>query len=230
MPAPADPAKFTEAVEWFRRRVAVPDHTYEKLSEDAREYAFKVAGASELSLVQEVFEAVDRAIADGQTFDDFRKAVGEKLTAAWGTEQPWRVETIFRTNVQKAYSEGRRAQMEHPDTLEDRPYWELVTLLDGRTSPICKALSAPRVVLPADHPFWKSHQPPLHHNCRTAVEPVTEDGAKTIGVLEQAPETKPANGFGKPGFDWEPDLTVVPPELVQVYRQKRADERSRPAG
>jgi hypothetical protein len=225
MPAPADPAKFEEAVGWFRRRVAVPDATFAKLSADAREYAFKVAGASELGLVQDVFEAIDRALEGGTTLEEFKASVGDKLNAAWGSEQPWRVETIFRTNVQKAYSEGRRAQMEDPDTLEDRPFWELVTLLDGRTSPICRALSAPRVVLPADHPFWKQHQPPLHHNCRTAIEPLTEDGAQRAGVLEQAPSTHPADGFGRPGFDWEPDLTVVPPALVDVYRQKREDLR-----
>ena len=230
MPAPADPAKFDEAVGWFRRRVAVPDHTYEKLSADAREYAFKVAGASELGLVQDVFEAIDRALEQGTTLEEFKATVGDRLNAAWGAEQPWRVETIFRTNVQKAYSEGRRAQMEDPDTLEDRPFWELVTLLDGRTSPICRALSEPRVVLSADDPFWKTHQPPLHHNCRSAVEPLTQDGAEKIGVLEHAPPETPPEGFGKPGFDWEPDLTVVPPELVQVYRQKRQDLRDAAGG
>ena len=87
MPAPADPAKFDEAVEWFRRKVAVPDTTFAKLSADAREYAFKVAGASELSLVQDVFEAIDQAIDQGQTLDDFRKSVSERLAAAWGGER-----------------------------------------------------------------------------------------------------------------------------------------------
>ena len=157
----ADPQKFEEAVEWFRRRVPLTDDEFKALSDDARRRAFAVSGVAELDLVNDVFEALDAAIESGLDFRDFEKAVGEKLEAAWGgTEKrkAWRLENIFRTNLQSAYGAGRYKQQKDPDVLKARPFWQYDAVLDSNTSVICRNLNG--TLLPADDPFWGDALPP----------------------------------------------------------------------
>jgi len=90
---------------------------------------------------------------------------------------------------------------------------------DSRTSDICEELID--VVLPADHPFVASHQPPLHHNCRTDVVAITEDEARELGIDEMSPDVEPSEGFGgDPLAGWEPDLSTRPAELASIYELK----------
>jgi hypothetical protein len=76
-------------------------------------------------------------------------------------------------------------------------------------------------VLRADDPFWDSHQPPLHHRCRSAVIALTADQAETAGIASEAPDAEPAEGFGgRPDLAaWQPDLTRYPAPLVAAWRR-----------
>ncbi len=218
---PAHPDAFAEAVAWFRAKLILTDDEFDALEEASYHRAFTIAGVAQLDMVTQVWEAIDRAVAQGETLSDFQDAVGDKLTAAWGKEQPWRLETIFRTNVQQAYSDGRWEQMEHPAVKEARPYRKYSAVMDSRTSPICAPLDG--TVLPADDPFWSSHNPPLHFNCRSHVVTLSEEEAKSEGVAQEAPSIAPADGFGDaPQGEWvasEPDLDGYPQPLVAEYRR-----------
>lgn len=219
---PADPNKYSLAVEWFRSRLPLAPDEFLRIVGGAHERAFTVAGVAQLDLVSQVWEAVDDAIAKGTTLEDFRDAIEEKLTAAWGGEQPYRVETIFRTNVQHAYSRGRWEQQSDPEVKAIRPFWEFSAVMDTRTTPICRPLDG--TVLSADDAFWKSHNPPLHHACRSTVISLTEEQAKERGLTPTPPSAAPAEGFGAaPGEDdWHPDLTKYPHELAAVAQAKIA--------
>jgi SPP1 gp7 family putative phage head morphogenesis protein len=218
----ADPDSYLEAVAWFRARVPTAEGEFLAMVERSHEKAFMVAGVAQLDLVTQVWEAVDDAIAKGTTLDDFRASVGDKLTAAWGKAQPYRVETILRTNVQGAYSAGRWAQQADPEVVELRPFWEFSATMDSRTSEICRPLDG--TILKADDPFWKSHNPPLHHACRSTVISLTRKQAEARGVAAAAPSSAPADGFGgAPGVDeWRPDLSKYPFELGAVAAAKMA--------
>lgn len=214
-----------EAIAWFRARVPITPGRWRRLSAEARRRSFRVAGATRLSLVMDVWRAVERAIAQGLPYEAFEKEVGEKLVAAWGdsvTNPAHRLETIYRNNVQSAYSAGRYAQMTDPDVLRGRPFWMYDALLDNRTSELCRGLNG--TILPADHDFWKTRYPPNHHNCRSGVRSLTRQGAERRGGVSAAPPVlQPAPGFRSlPGpDDWEPDLTGYPPEVVREYERAR---------
>lgn len=214
----AAPAKFEEAVRWFRERVPMTEAEYADLESDARHRSFTVAGVAQLDLVTDVWRAIVRAVDEGTTLEDFRDEVGRKLEAAWGEDDGHRLETIFRTNVQAAYSAGRYEQMNDPAIRKARPYKKLSVVLDGRTSDICEALAD--TVLPADDPFWETHNPPLHFGCRDAVLSLTEEQATEAGIDEEAPNVDPDDGFGHaPGHrEWKPDLAEYPAELADVAR------------
>lgn len=211
-PAP-DPDAFPEAVRWFRDRLVLTDEEFQALEAASYDEAFTVAGVANLDLVTEVWEAVDAAVANGETLDDFRDRVSEKLADAWGGDEPYRVETILRTNVQRAYAAGRFEQMTHPAVQEARPYWRFSAIYDTRTCPICSPCDG--VVLPADHPWWKSHYPILHHACRCHAVTLSASEAEG-GVTTDPPAVEAAPGFGMPPANepYEPDLSEYPDELV----------------
>lgn len=206
-----------EAISWFRARVPVTPAVWAKLGADAKRRAFRVAGATRLSLVTDVWRAIDAAIAQGLPYEEFERAVGPKLVKAWGdtvTQPSRRLQTIYRTNVQSAYSAGRHAQMTDPDVLRGRPYWMYDSVLDSNTSVLCLALNG--TVLPATDPWWVTNYPPNHFNCRSGVRSLTKGGAERRGgVTESPPALEPAEGFRSlpaPG-DWTPNPADYPAEV-----------------
>ena len=215
----AHPDAFAEAVAWFRKRIPMTDEEFGALEEQNYHRAFRVAGLAQLDMVTQVYEAVDRAIAQGESLDSFRAALTDKLTAAWGKEMPWRIETILRTNTQQAYSDGRYEQLEHPAVKKARPFRRFSAVMDSRTTEICAALDD--TVLPADDPFWAKHNPPLHFNCRSHVVSLSESEAQDEGIDPEPPPEQPMDGFGvAPNLrDEQPDLTGYPHPLVAEYRR-----------
>ncbi len=191
-----DPARFDEAADWFKARVPIPAEAWRQLEQEAREKAFTISEVANLGLVEDVWTALERAVEDGTTLEDFRKEVGDDLEAAWGGSDPWRLETIFRTNVQQAYGAGRFAQMTDPAILERRPWWRFSAIMDSRTSLYCRPKHG--TVKRADDPWWRENYPPLHFCCRSDVMALTADEAKGYGG-ETAGAAGPASqgGFGR---------------------------------
>lgn len=205
-------------LDFLREKVVMPAAEFYQLEAEARARAFTVSGVADLDLVTDVWEAIDQAVRDGETLEDFRERVGTKLEDAWGGENPWRLETIFRTNVQTAYSAGR--QVQNAAVRSTHPYIRYDVVDDGRTSDICTPLID--VVVKADSDFAAKHHSPLHFNCRTDEVAITEDEAHELGVTgdEDLPEVTPDEGFGAPLEDWEPDLSTRPAELASIYELK----------
>jgi len=215
---PPDPFRFDEAVKAFRARVPMTDEAFKAIGEELHARALTVAGVTHLDVVADVWAAVDKAVAKGTTFAEFKKEVREKLVREWGAEKPGRLENIFRTNVQRAYGAGSVQQLQAPAVLRRRPFWRLSVILDGRTSPICSSLA--NLTLPASDPSWFGRKPPLHFKCRSKLIPLTAAQAAAMGVTTDVPETTAQNGFGEPSAPWEPDLSKYPPDLVAVYQEK----------
>ncbi|WP_051529375.1 phage minor head protein [Meiothermus cerbereus] len=208
---PTDPE---QAIAWFRARLPLPDPAYRALSEEARRRAFFVAGLAQLDMVQEALDALDAALAKGETFEQFKDRLSERIQRAWGGASAHRLRTIFDTNLQSAYGAGRWKAAD--ELRQERPYWGLSVVLDGRTSRICLNLAG--VVLPADHPFWNTHIPPLHFRCRTAL--VTYSAAQAEGrITQRPPDQPPLEGFGRPpGREaWSPEPRDYHPELWRAY-------------
>jgi SPP1 gp7 family putative phage head morphogenesis protein len=170
---PPPPDRYAEAIAWFRNRVPMTDEEFAALDVAERQKAFTVAGVTQARPIQEIFNAIDRAIADGTTLDDFKDEVGAQLEESWGGPDPSRVETVFRTNTMSAYNGARSAIFSDPVVREARPYLQFHAVEDSRTSDICEALDGK--VLPADDPFWQRHTPPLHHNAVTSETPIATD-------------------------------------------------------
>lgn len=224
----ADPLQFDADVRWFRSRAPVPEPQWRVMEYRARRRAFWVAGATQLQVVTHVWHAIDEALARGLTFREFRSRVLDSLVSQWGGEIPGRLETIFRTNVQSAYSAGRWWALNDPAVLKVRPYWVYDAVLDSRTTEICRVRHG--VALPHDHPWWRSNYPPLHFNCRSGVRAITERDALEREFKIPPEDPKPEGEFGlEPrGWEWMPDPSQYPPQLWSMLQRKIAEAGLRP--
>jgi SPP1 gp7 family putative phage head morphogenesis protein len=205
-----EPLPFEQAIETFRDRLPLPPEEYARLADDARARAFTVGGVASDDLIADVYAGIERALAEGTTFEEFRQNLGERLEKAWGGDEPWRLSTVFQTNVQSAYQAGHYKQMTDPDVLAARPIWRYDAVNDGRTRPSHRALDG--MTAGADDPIWDTHYPPNGFNCRCSVitlspEQVEERGIRVLSREETARlarNFRPDKGFevnpGKAAF------------------------------
>lgn len=216
-----DPDRFEEAVRAFRKRVPMTDEEWQKLDESERERAFKVSAVANADLVQDVYDAIERAIEDGTDFDDFKAAVGDQLAEAWGGEDAYRLESVFRTNVLGAYNAGRYEVFSSEEARESRPYWRFEAIEDDRIDDECA--EADGTVLPADDAWWSRHIPPLHINCRCSYTALSEaEVAEDGGLTSQPPAAEADDGFGRPPRvdDWEPNTDRFDDDIARELERK----------
>ena len=231
-----EPLPFEEAIEAFKDLVPLAPDEFYALAEEARALAFSVSNVMQMDVLVDIRGAVEKAISEGETLADFKDRMDEIFESRGWTAPPeftpWRLETIFRTNVQTAYTTGRYKQMiAEKDVF---PYWEYDAVNDSRTRPTHAALDGK--VFPADHPFWDTWYPPNGFNCRCGVNPVhrsehvtveTEDPTNTLiePVDPLTGERMPARQLiPDPGWDhnparerWQPDWSKYPEELRKHF-------------
>ncbi|WP_046005792.1 phage minor head protein [Pseudoalteromonas rubra] len=180
-----------DAVAYFRSKgYAVSDEWHDMLL-DAHAKAFTVARASSMDVLKAIRKKVDTAIADGLTPKQFRDQLTPELQKLgwWGkakNEQgdeiqlgsPYRLNTIYRTNVQTAYMAGRYRRL--LARAKTHPYWQYVAIDDGQTRPEHKRLNGR--VFRFDDPIWQTIFPPNGWGCRCRVRALTEAQVKARGL------------------------------------------------
>jgi len=183
-----EPLPIDEAIEFWRNKVRLSPRQFAQLADEVKNLAFAVSGIAKGDELSTVFEALNRAIAKGDAFGEFKNQIrGIVERRGWTGKKAWRVENIFRTNIQTAYSVGRYRQM--MEAVEARPYWQYSAVNDSRTRPTHRALHG--LVFPADHAFWKTWYPPNGYNCRCGVVTLSKAEMEREGLKA---ETKDPTG------------------------------------
>lgn len=158
---------FDEAIEFFRKKINVPTETWKDLWKAMHARAFSVAGAMKTELLEDLREAVDKAISEGTTLVDFRKDF-DKTVQRYGWKykggKAWRAAVIFNTNLSTAYAVGHYTQMADPDVLKARPFLRYVG--SSSANPREEHMQWYNLVLPADDPWWDTHYPPNGWGCK----------------------------------------------------------------
>lgn len=208
------PSRFEEAVAWFRAKVPLLKPEWAQLTLEARRRAFTAAGVAALDLLAELHGSLLRALEEGTPYGEWQKEALGILGQGWSRGH---LETVFRNNIQAAYSAGRWDQLQDPAVRRSHPYLMFDSVLDDRTTDICRARDG--VVLPADHPWWKENWPPLHHRCRSGVRPLTREEAEVRGITQAPPTLEAQEGFG---------LSPAAEEWVEGYARGQRQAASLP--
>jgi SPP1 gp7 family putative phage head morphogenesis protein len=163
--------------------------------DEAHARAFTVAKVARLDVLQDIRDALAAALKEGRTVRDFIKDLTPTLQAKgwWGKQilvdsqgnaevaqlgSPWRLRTIYHTNLQSAFMAGRYRAM--ADAADSHPYWQYVAVLDGRTRPSHRAMNGR--VFRASDPLWNTAYPPNGFNCRCRARPMSEGALKREGL------------------------------------------------
>lgn len=159
-----------EAVEFWKDKVVLSPGEYGDLAIDAKWRAFGVSGIAKGRELETVFNSLKRAVEEGISFGEFKKGCREIFRRrGWYGQGAWRVDNIFRTNIQTAYAVGRYKQL--VQAVQDRPYWMYDAVNDSRTRPLHAALDGK--VFPAGSSFWDTWYPPNGYRCRCSVVSLT---------------------------------------------------------
>lgn len=179
---------FNEAIDFFRQKVNLPTEKWTDIWQGQHSRAFVVAGAARGDLLSDLRSAVDKAIAQGTTLNEFKRDFGkiiEKTGWQYKGGHDWRTRVIYETNLRTANAAGRYKQMTDPDVLKSNPYW--MYRHGGSAQPRADHLSWDGLVLPADDPWWRTHYPPNGWGCSCYVDALSEDDLTRLGVKVSTP-------------------------------------------
>lgn len=185
VPAPIQlkPLPPEEALRYLRSKGYRPGFAWQDVWQQEHARAFTVAKAMRLDILADIREALDRALAEGKTFEWFRDNLKPTLMDKgwWGRKEmtdpttgetsnvqlgsPRRLRTIFDTNIRMAHAAGDWVKIER--VAERRPYLMYDPVNDGRTRPLHRSWA--RIVLRWDDPWWDTHYPPNGWRCRCRV-------------------------------------------------------------
>jgi SPP1 gp7 family putative phage head morphogenesis protein len=192
-----------KAVEYFKSKGYTFSWNWYDTWQEAHSIAFTVAKAARLDVLQDIRLELQRALDDGETLAEFRRNLEPMLKAKgwWGEKilgggelapetarlgSPWRLELIYRQNMQTAYNAGRwQQQMENED---DRPYLQYVAVMDSRTRRSHAAMNG--LVFRADDPVWNTFYPPNGFGCRCSVRALSERNIQERGLTVSSSEGK----------------------------------------
>lgn len=181
---------------FFRSKGLATSFAWQDVWQEEHDNAFTVAKMADVDLLRDVREAVEKAVADGETLAEFRRSLEPKLMDAgwWGKAEqvdpqsgetklvqlgsPRRLQTIYRTNLQMAYSAGEWERI--IDSAESAPYLMYSAIDDDVTRDKHKEWDG--TILRWDDAWWAVHRPPNGWNCRCTVIQLTERQAHRLGV------------------------------------------------
>ncbi|WP_051327185.1 phage head morphogenesis protein [Desulfatibacillum aliphaticivorans] len=158
-------ADFSEA-EWG------PGTPFKEAMDYFRDKAFRIAGVASADLLAMVKAEILKAMEEGSTLENFMKAMPALFESkGYKALRPWRVNTIWRTNMQVSYQGGRFRQLTTPAMKAARPYWRYMAVLDASSRPEHAAMHGK--IFRWDHPVWEKWYPPNGFNCRCTVVAVS---------------------------------------------------------
>lgn len=179
-----------QALQVWSQRAANPVPAYSWLDIFNAEHAsaFTVAKTAGADVLDDIAQAVQDAIANGETFDQFVSEIEPILVEKgwWGTGPAFdpvtgtwndaqlgslnRLRIIYDTNFRQSYSAGQWTSFERNKS--DLPY-----LMYAHTSslhPRIEHLAWDGICLPVDDDFWLTHYPPNGWGCKCGVIALTQ--------------------------------------------------------
>lgn len=238
-----------DALAWLKAKKLTPGFDYRDVWRDEHSIGFTVAKMTNLDLLSDVKSLVDEALAEGQSFAQFREVLKPLLVKRgwWGQQEmndpltkesrvvqlgsDRRLRTIYETNMRTAYSAGQWARIER--TRRAMPY--LLYTLGPSREHRAEHLQWADLCLPVDDPFWQTHIGPNGWGCKCGVRQVSKyeyEQMKTKGVTRNVQQLDD-NGLptGQVTRETVPLRTTAPEvKRVKWVNKRTGEEEMVPEG
>ncbi len=216
-----------EVIEWFRAKGYDISWNWRDVWKEAHAEAFTVAKATQLDVLTDLREGVQRIFTEGISRQRFKAELERRMRARgwWGREDrvnprtgktesvqlgsPHRLETIYRTNAQVGFQRGRYQQQRRLQNV--RPFWQYVAVMDSRTRHAHAALNGKCYLASSD--VWNRIYPPNGFNCRCRIRALTPAEVARKGIKVEETGGLP-DGFPDEGWDYNPHDPTPPPGLM----------------
>ena len=219
--------KFQSQIDFFRQKTLLLTPTYKDIQAHQHDKAFTVAGAMKADLLQDLSDAVGKAIEDGESLGAFRKRFKDIVkTRGWkdytGSDsaagRAWRTRVIYLTNMRTSHAAGRWQQMTTPEMMQARPYWQYRHVTRSNPRVIHQRLD--KTVLPADDDWWQINYPPNGYGCNCYVRVLSRADMDRLGL--SVADTPDIDGVASEGFahaagsSWKPMISKYAPIIAQT--------------
>ena len=193
-----------EALEYFRAKGWTIGFDYRDVWRSEHAMVFTVAKAMQLDILRDIRNAVDKAQAKGETFEQFRKQLEPLLQQKgwWGIQEqtdpltgerrevqlgsPRRLKTIYNANLRTARAAGQWERAGRTKQL--RPYF-LYQLGPSKEHRL-QHTQWQGLILSVDDAFWNNHYPPNGWGCKCHLRQLSAREAERRGGITPTPEIK----------------------------------------
>ena len=238
-----------EALAWLKAKKLTPGFDYRDVWREEHSIGFTVAKMTNLDLLSDVKSLVEEALAEGQSFAQFREVLKPLLVKRgwWGQQEmndpltkesrvvqlgsDRRLRTIYETNMRTARSAGQWERIER--TRRAMPY--LLYTLGPSREHRAEHLQWADLCLPVDDPFWQTHIGPNGWGCKCGVRQVSKyeyEQMKTKGVTRNVQQLDD-NGLptGQVTRETVPLRTTAPEvKRVKWVNKRTGEEEMVPEG
>lgn len=226
-----------EVTSYFDGKTSTPAFSWADVWAEEHAYKFTVAKAVELDVLNAFRSTISTAISEGQGFESWKPQIEKELTRLgwWGPRmvsdptgaQPdrmvnfasdRRLKTTFWANMNSARAAGQWERAQRSKRVLPYVLYVRTTSSDPRV----EHLQWVGLILPIDHPFWRTHWPPNGWQCKCQVRMISaRERDRLLG-------TERVNGQDLDGNDIKIRYTDQAPDLgpdIQ-YRNRRTGEIS----
>ena len=160
---------------------------FDELDSQARVKAFTVAGVDAEDTLTKIRDVIADNVAKGADYESFKQEVLSAVDAGTFLSDS-HMETVFRTNVQNAFSEGQLNVLQNPLVRSGFPYSAYDSIHDDRArkdhNDLDKLGISGTNVYRNDDPVFQMFRPPWDYNCRCSWTPLTIRQAAEKGIPE----------------------------------------------
>lgn len=176
-----------EAVRSLAEKNVMTRERYDALDAAARAKAFTVAGVDADATLTKIRDVLAENVKKGADYEAFKDAVLEAVEEGTFLSDAHQ-ETVFRTNVQSAFSDGQMSVLNHPLVRSGFPYSAYDSIHDDRVRNEHRELDKLGIggtnIYRNDDPVFQTFRPPWSYNCRCSWTPITVRHAAERGIAE----------------------------------------------
>lgn len=185
------PTPHDAAIDFIRSKPVVSREVFDQLLPELQARVFTIAGLVPADVMQTVRDLIADVPA-GMPWDTQKALITRALSPFMEeADAIAKAELLLRVHGQEAYASAADAVMRRQVALF--PYWQYQTMMDSKVRSSHRALHG--LILPANSPFWITHDPPWEWGCRCIKIPMSDDDVNDIRQRQRDVASSREGGF-----------------------------------